>query len=106
MYKLSKSQDLLKYSDSDYVLDKLDRRFILDYVYLLKKEFMSWVSQKQKSVTTLIIETEYIIILICVKTEVWLTQILRNIKLNKYLEVNLHCVSIQKNETHKENTFL
>jgi len=41
MYKLSKSQDLLKYSDSDYVLDKLDRRFILDYVYLLKKEFMS-----------------------------------------------------------------
>ena len=31
---------------------------------------------------------------------------LRNIRLNKYLEVNLHCVSIQKNEIHKENTFL
>ncbi len=27
-------------------------------------------------------------------------------KLGKYLEVNLHYVSIQKNETHKENTFL
>ena len=27
-------------------------------------------------------------------------------KLSKYLEVNLHCVSIQKNEIHKENTFL
>jgi len=30
---------------------------------------------------------------------------LRNIRLNKYLEVNLHCVSIQKNEIHKENIF-
>ncbi len=31
---------------------------------------------------------------------------LRNIKLDKYLEVNLHCVSIQKNEIHKENISL
>ena len=73
MYELSKSQDLLKYSDSDYASDKLDRRFILNYIYLLKKEFMSWISQKQKSVTTLIIETEYIAISMCTKTEVWLT---------------------------------
>ncbi len=27
-------------------------------------------------------------------------------KLSKYLEVNLHCVSIQKNEIYKENVFL
>jgi len=40
MYELSKNQDLLKYSDSDYVSDKLDRRFILNYVFLFKKEFM------------------------------------------------------------------
>jgi len=44
MYKLSKSQDLFKYSDSDYASDKLDRRFILNYIYLLKKEFVSWMS--------------------------------------------------------------
>jgi len=41
MYELSKSQDLLKYFNSDYVSDKLDRRFILNYVYLLKKESVS-----------------------------------------------------------------
>ncbi len=70
MYKLNKSQDLLKYSDSDYVSDKLNRKFILNYVYLLKKESMSWVSQKQKLVIILIIEIEYITILICTKTEV------------------------------------
>ncbi len=73
MYKLNKSQDLLKYSDSDYVSDKLNRRFILDYVYLFKRESVSWVGQKQKSVITLIIEIEYIIILIYAKTEVWPT---------------------------------
>ncbi len=103
MYELSESQDLFKYFDSDYVSDKLDRRFILNYVYLLKKESVSWVSQKQKSVTILIIKIEYIIMSICIKTEVWLTQMLRNIRLDKYLEVNLHCVSIQKNEIYKEN---
>jgi len=106
MYELSESQDLLKYSNSDYASDKLDRRFILNYVYLLKRESMSWISQKQKSVTILIIETEYIIMSMYTKTEVWLTQILRNMKLDKYLEVNLHCVSIQKNETHRENISL
>jgi len=70
MYELSKSQDLLKYFNSDYVSDKLDRRFILNYVYLLKKESVSWISQKQKSVTTLITEIKYITMSICAKTEV------------------------------------
>jgi len=41
MYELSKSQDLLKYFNSNYASDKLDRKFILNYVFLLKKEFMS-----------------------------------------------------------------
>ncbi len=38
MYKLNESQDLFKYSDSDYILDKLNRKFILNYIYLLKRE--------------------------------------------------------------------
>jgi len=73
MYKLNKSQDLLKYFNFNYVSDKLDRKFILNYVYLFKKEFVLWVSQKQKLVTTLIIKIEYIIMSICTKTEVWFT---------------------------------
>jgi len=44
MYELNESQDLLKYSDFNYVSDKLDRRFILDYVFLFKREFVLWVS--------------------------------------------------------------
>jgi len=41
MYKLNESQDLLEYSDSDYALNKLNRRFILNYIFLFKKESVS-----------------------------------------------------------------
>ncbi len=41
IYKLSESQNLIKYSDSDYILDKQDRRSILKHVYMLKKEPVS-----------------------------------------------------------------
>ncbi len=44
MYELSESQDLLKYFNFNYVSDKLNRKFILNYVYLLKKEFVSWIN--------------------------------------------------------------
>jgi len=67
---------------------------------MLKDELMLWISQKQKFVVILITEIEYIIILMCAKTKIWLEQILRNININKYLEVNSHCISIQENETH------
>ncbi len=46
MYELNESQDLLKYFDSDYASDKLDKRSILNYVFLFKKESVSWISQK------------------------------------------------------------
>jgi len=38
MYELSESQDLLKYFNSDYVSNKLNRKSILNYVFLLKEE--------------------------------------------------------------------
>ena len=102
MYRLSESQNLIEYSDSDYTSDKQNQKSVLDHVYMLGKESISWISQKQKSVTTSITETEYMIMFMCTKTEVWLTQILRNMKLDKYLDSNLYCVSIQENETHKK----
>ena len=37
----------------------------------------------------------------CVKNEIWLKQVLRDMSMNKYLEVNSHCVSIQENEAHQ-----
>ena len=128
MYGLSESQNLVEYSDSDYASDKLDQKSILGHVYMLEKEQVSWTSQKQKSilghvymleggpvswasqkqksVTTSTIKTEYMTMSMCTKTEVWLTQILRNMKLDKYFDSNSYCASIQENETHKQSSSL
>ena len=102
MYRLSKSQNSIKYSDSDYISDKQNQKSVLDHVYMLEEESILWVSQKQKSVIISITETEYMVMFMYAKTEVWLTQIFRNMKLDKYLDSNLYCVSIQENKTHKK----
>ncbi len=67
---------------------------------MLKDESVLWTSQKQKFIIILITETEYMTMSMCAKTEIWLEQMLRDININKYLKVNLHCVSIQENEAH------
>jgi len=38
MYKVSESMKLVEYSDSDYVLDRLDCKLILIYIYMLNEE--------------------------------------------------------------------
>ncbi len=94
MYSLNESQAMLKYSDFNYTLNKQNQKSILKYIYMFKDESVLWISQKQKSVIILITETEYIIISIYMKIEIWLEQILRNISISKYLKVNLHCMNI------------
>jgi len=37
---------------------------------------------------------------ICTKTEIWLEQMLRDMNIDKYLEVNLYCINIQENKAH------
>ena len=106
IYRSSESQDLIEYSDSDYASDKLNQKSILNHVYILEGGSVSWASQKQKSVATSITETEYMIMFMCTKTEVWLTQILRDMKLDKYLSSNSYCVSIHENETHRKSSLL
>ena len=102
MYGSSGSQNLIRYSDSDYTSDKQNQKSVLDHVYILEGEPTSWTSQKQKSVITSTTEAEYMTMFMCAKTEVWLTQIFRDMGLSKYLDSNPYCVSIQENETHKK----
>ena len=70
LYESSESQNLIEYSDSDYASDKQNWKSVLDHVYMFEEESILWVSQKQKSVTTSITETEYMIMFMCTKTEV------------------------------------
>ncbi len=94
MYSFNESQVMLKYSDSNYASDKQNQKLILEYIYMLKDESVLWTSQKQKSVVILITEIKYIIMSMCTKTEIWLEQMLRDINISKYLEVNSHCINI------------
>ncbi len=36
----------------------------------------------------------------CIKTEIWLEQMLRDINIDKYFKVNLYYINIYKNEAH------
>ncbi len=43
-YEVSESMKLVKYSDSDYVLNRLDHKLILIYIYMLDEESIFWMS--------------------------------------------------------------
>ncbi len=105
MYKVSESMKLVEYFDSDYVLNRLNHKSILIYIYMLNEESVFWMSWKQKFVITLIIETEYMILLICIKKNLWINQVLKNMNLTKYLSINHSHVDILEKITHQSVSF-
>ncbi len=100
MYKVSESMKLVEYSDSDYVLNRLNCKLILIYIYMLDEESIFWISWKQKFVIILIIETEYMTLSICVKKNLWINQVLKNMNLTKYLSISHNHVNILEKITH------
>ncbi len=100
-YEVSESMKLVEYSDSDYVSDRLDCKSILVYIYMLDEESVFWMSWKQKFVVTLIIETEYMTLSICVKKSLWISQVLKNMNLTKYLSISHSHVDILEKITHQ-----
>jgi hypothetical protein len=66
------------YSDSDFAMDKSDRISILRNVFMLVGGPVSWMSRKQKSVSTSTMEAEYIAMSACAKRSQFLAQILRD----------------------------
>ncbi len=104
-YEVSESMKLVEYSDSDYVSDKLDCKLILIYIYMLNEESVFWMSWKQKFIITLIIETEYMTLSICIKKDLWISQVLKNMNLTKYLSISHSHVDIFKKITHQSVSF-
>ncbi len=101
MYEVSESMKLVEYSDSDYVSDKLNCKSILIYIYMLDEESVFWMSWKQKFIVTLIIETEYMTLSICIKKDLWISQVLKNMNLTKYLSISHSHVDILEKITHQ-----
>ncbi len=92
---------LVEYSDSDYVSNRLDCKSILIYIYMLNEESVFWMSWKQKFVVTSIIKTEYMTLSICVKKDLWINQVLKNMNLTKYLSISHSHVDILEKITHQ-----
>ncbi len=101
MYEVSESMKLVEYSDSDYVSDRLDHKSILVYIYMLDEESVFWMSWKQKFVVTSIIKTKYMILSICIKKDLWISQVLKNMNLTKYLSISHSHVDILEKITHQ-----
>ncbi len=101
MYKVSESMKLVEYSDSDYVSDRLDHKLILVYIYMLNEESVFWMSWKQKFIVTSIIKTEYMTLSICIKKNLWISQVLKNMNLTKYLSISHSYVDILEKITHQ-----
>jgi len=77
--------NLTGYSDADYGGDKSDRKSTTGNVFLLAGGAVSWLSRKQRSVSTSTTEAEYIALSTCAKQAVWLAQLLRDIGYAQYL---------------------
>ena len=94
-------QGLIGYSDSDYAADRLERKSILGYVYMLGGGPISWMSRKQKSVATSTTEAEYMALSTCAKEGLWLVQLMKDIGFEKYFS---HNVNIRENLKHQADS--
>ena len=101
IFSASGSQIITGFSDSDYIMDPVDRKSILAYIYMFAGGLISWISRKQKSVATLTTEAEYMVLSICVKEGLWISQLLRDLGFTIFIGDSLKQVNIIKDKVYK-----
>ena len=85
----------------NYAVDKLNKKSIFEYIYIFVEELITWMNRKQKSIVISIIEAKYMILSICAKENLWLTQLLKNMRYIKYFEVEFNQMFIVENIKHE-----
>ena len=101
MFSASGSQTITGFSDSDYIMDPVDRKSILAYVYIFAGGLISWISRKQKLVATLTTKAKYIALSICAKEGLWTSQLLRDLGFTEFISDHLKRVTIIEDEVYK-----
>ena len=101
VFSTSGSQTITGFSDSDYIMDPVNRKSILAYIYIFAGGPISWISRKQKSVATLTTEAEYIALSICAKEGLWISQLLRDLGFTMFISDSLKQVNIIKDKAYK-----
>ena len=82
-------------------MDLVDRKSILAYVYIFIGRPISWISRKQKSVTTLTTKAEYIVLSICVKEDLWISQLFKDLGLTIFIGNYFKRVSIIEDKAYE-----
>ena len=75
----STAPTLLGYCDSDWAEDRVDRRSITGYVFLLANAAVSWKSRKQDTIALSSVEAEYMAATEAVKEALWWRMFLRGV---------------------------
>jgi hypothetical protein len=71
-YPKGSTLDLIRYSDSDYIGCKADRKSTLGTCQLLGRSLVSWSSKKQTFVTLSTAEVEYVVVGQCCAQLLWM----------------------------------
>ena len=82
-------------------MDLVNRKSILAYIYIFAGSPISWISRKQKSVAILTTEAEYIVLSICAKEGLWISQLLRDLGFTIFIGDSLKQVNIIEDEAYK-----
>ena len=80
-----KQEHISVYADSDHAADRDDRRSVLGYAVMIGGGAISWVSRRQKSVSTSTAEAEYMALAQASKQALWIRQLLWDIDRLAYL---------------------
>ena len=80
-----KQEYVTVYADSDHAADRDDRRSVLGYTVMIGGGAISWVSRRQKSVSTSTAEAEYMALAQASKQALWIRQLLWDIDRLAYL---------------------
>lgn len=70
------------YCDSDYATDKITRKSITGFVFLMNNTPISWLSQKQPIVAVSSTEAEFIALATAAKEAIWLRSFLQELGIN------------------------
>ena len=107
----STGKKLLGYSDADWANDTDDRHSTTGNVFIMSGGAISWLSQKQSTVTAAlsIAEAEYIALVSATQEAIWLNPLLTDLRIDtkgsiEILEDNQSAIAMAKNSTGRRRT--
>ena len=104
-YKRSEVFELIRYSDSDYAGDHMDRKSTFGSIFFLGEKLITWSSQKEKIVALSSCEVEYIALNATSCQAVWLAGLITELTKKSMMPVELRVYNSSAIELAKNPAF-